>query len=234
MMSSIYRDDVFAAIDRDHTLERIAGGNETEVYRSDDSRFVVKLKGDLGGDVAQALGWAKTLRAAAESFAACLGPAHSIPSYYFVARDGQGHAQVLILQPYLPNARPLAEVDLHSLPAEERTQIAAQLRDIVGCARRAYRRSGAMPDLYGRSSASSAERKRLNAPHMLLWRLWGFLVRRTLLRSHNLLVQRNPTPRVVLVDYDPVRQSRLYRRLYYAVRLVLFLRDRLLIARLAR
>lgn len=28
-------------------MERIAGGNETEVYRTDDRRYVVKVKSDL-------------------------------------------------------------------------------------------------------------------------------------------------------------------------------------------
>ncbi|MBC8077826.1 MAG: hypothetical protein H7Y32_17250, partial [Chloroflexales bacterium] len=52
---AIYSDTVFAPLDADHQLERIAGGNETEVYRSDDERFVVKLKCDSGGTAAQAL-----------------------------------------------------------------------------------------------------------------------------------------------------------------------------------
>ena len=41
-----YADQVFAPLDRDLALERIAGGNETEVYRTDDQRYVVKLKSD--------------------------------------------------------------------------------------------------------------------------------------------------------------------------------------------
>ena len=43
-----YADQLFASLDRDLELERIAGGNETEVYRTDDRRHVVKLKNDLG------------------------------------------------------------------------------------------------------------------------------------------------------------------------------------------
>ena len=46
---TIYADQVFAPLDRDLALERIAGGNETEVYRTDDQRYVVKLKSDHGG-----------------------------------------------------------------------------------------------------------------------------------------------------------------------------------------
>ena len=43
-----YADAIFAPIDHDLELERIAGGNETEVYRTDDRRHVVKLKSDMG------------------------------------------------------------------------------------------------------------------------------------------------------------------------------------------
>ena len=86
-----------------------------------------------------------------------------------------------------------------------------------------------MPDLYGRRSASSEERARHNAPHRLPWRVWSFLVRRNLLRSHNLLLAEGPTPRVVLIDYDLVRKGWLYRRVYYTVRRALFLRDRALL-----
>ena len=46
MSMSTYADVVFAPIDRDLALERIAGGNETEVYRSDDGRYVAKLKSE--------------------------------------------------------------------------------------------------------------------------------------------------------------------------------------------
>ncbi len=36
---TIHVDEVFAVLDRDPDLERIGGGNETEVYRTDDSRY---------------------------------------------------------------------------------------------------------------------------------------------------------------------------------------------------
>jgi hypothetical protein len=86
-----------------------------------------------------------------------------------------------------------------------------------------------MPDLYGRTSRSSAERARLNGPLMLPWRLWSFLVKRNLLRSHNLLLTTEPDRRVVLIDYDTVRRGNLYRRIYYLVRWFLFWRDHALI-----
>lgn len=44
-----------------------------------------------------------------------------------------------------------------------------------------------------------------------------------------LLWTGDPQRPIVLVDYDDVRHSRLYRRVYYATRQVLFLRDQLVI-----
>lgn len=224
-----YIDEVFAPVDLDHGLERIAGGNETEVYCTDDRRYVVKLKSDLGGSTEEALACAREMRAAAERFAAGLGPQHSLPSFYLVSRDSQGKAQVLVIQPYVQHARPLHNVDYGALDADQRAHVAAQLREIVRRSLSFYRASGAMPDLYGRTSTSAVERVRLNAPHMLPWRLWSFLVRRNLLRSHNLLLTDAPELRVVLIDYDAVRRSRLYRVVYYAVRWMLFWRDHALI-----
>jgi hypothetical protein len=91
-----------------------------------------------------------------------------------------------------------------------------------------------MPDLYGRSSTSSKERAQLNAPHMLPWRLWSFLVKRNLLRAHNLLITDAPEHRIVMIDYDIVRRSKLYRSIYYAVRWLLFWRDHVLILLMKR
>jgi hypothetical protein len=91
-----------------------------------------------------------------------------------------------------------------------------------------------MPDLYGRTSTSAAERVRLNTPWMLPQRLWSFMVARNLLRSHNLLLTPAPERRIVLVDYDIVRRGRLYRLIYFAVRWMLFWRDHMLILCLRR
>jgi hypothetical protein len=222
----LHTDSVFAALDPDHGMERIAGGNETEVYRSDDRRYVVKLKGDLGdGSVADQLAWARRIRDAAANYVRCLGPSHSIPSYYLIVGDSAGRVQLLIVQPYLEHARALHDVRYHELPAAEREVIALQLREIIRRSLDMYRVAGEMPDLYGRTSTNSAERARRNAPHMLPYRLWSFLVRRNLLRSHNLMLTSETPPRLVLVDYDPVRKGRLYRQIYYAVRWALFWRD---------
>jgi hypothetical protein len=229
LTSITYADPVFAPLDADHHLERIAGGNETEVYRSDDGRFVVKLKCDSGGAAAQALAEARAMRAAAEEYAACLGPEHSIPSYYVVSADDSGRAQVLVVQPHLAGATPLFDIDYTALSPASRSAIAHELRDIVRRSLTFYRLSGSMPDLYGRNSGSRAERRRLNGPLMLPRRLWSFLVRRNLLRSRNLMLTAQPPHHIVLVDYDTVRRGLLYRAVYFAVRWMLFWRDHALI-----
>ena len=41
---NLHKNQLFACLDIDLHLERIAGGNESEVYRTDDGHFVVKLK----------------------------------------------------------------------------------------------------------------------------------------------------------------------------------------------
>lgn len=224
-----HTDAVFAPLDADHVLERVAGGNETEVYRSDSGDFVVKLKAESGGSLAEALTCARELRAAAEAFAACLGPRYSIPSYVLLARDSPGRVQALVVQPYLAHARALARLDYRAMSPHERQALARALREIIERAQSAYWRTGAMPDLYGRTSLSAEERRRNRSLARLPQRIWSFLVQRTLLHSHNLLWTGDPERPVVLVDYDPVRRSRLYRRIYYAVRQILFLRDRLVI-----
>jgi hypothetical protein len=96
---ALYTDQAFAPLDPGRDLERIAGGNETEVYRTDDRRYVVKLKWDTGGTRAEALAHARALRAAAAALAACLGPRHRLPSLYLLARASAGRIPVLVLQP---------------------------------------------------------------------------------------------------------------------------------------
>ncbi len=204
-------------------------GNETEVYHTNDLQSVVKVKNDLGGDRKSALMHAWIMRRAAQQFAECLGPEHSIPNDYAIAHDNEGKVQVLVVQPFVQHARALYRVDYTALPKAERHRIAEQLRMIIKRSLRFYAETGRMPDLYGRSSTSTAERKRLNKPWMLPRRLWSFIVQRNLLRAHNLMVTESPDCRVVLVDYDLVRRGWLYRKIYYSIRLVLFGRDWLLI-----
>jgi hypothetical protein len=228
-MSTLHMDTLFAPVDPDLHLERIAGGNETEVYCTDDRRLVVKVKSTAGQPLPEALATLQTMRAAAEAFATAIGPEHSLPTYYLIAQNSRGQVQPVALQPYLCQARPLNEVDYSGLTVQERQWLARQLRQIIRRSLAFYRQTGQMPDLYGRTSRSQAERTRLNAPHMLPWRLWSFVVKRNLLHSHNLLLSTAPESRLILVDYDPVQRSKWYRLLYYKVRRVLFLRDYLLI-----
>ena len=226
---TLYADHLFATLDLDLHLERIAGGNETEVYRTDDHRFVVKVKSDESGTAEEVLALAQKMKLTAETYEAVLGPEHSIPSYHFIARDSEGQVQVVVVQPFIKHARPLFEVEYDKLTAEERERVAHQLEDIVWRALRFYWWRGRMPDLYGRKSHSKAERQFLNAPGTLFSRLWSFLVKRNLLRSHNLLLTDCPERRIILIDYDAMWQGWFYRLLYYTARHMLFLRDYFLI-----
>jgi hypothetical protein len=226
---TIYSDAVFAAIDQDLGLERVAGGNETEVYRSDDGRYVAKVKHELGGAPVEAVAQARQMRAAADDFVDCLGPEYAIPSHYLVGRETSGRAQVVVLQEYLRHARPLSAVRYSELPAAERRRLGAHLRTIIGRAEAMYREKGCMPDLYGRTSSSHEERRRNRSFLNLPRRTWSFLVERTLLHSQNLMLTDDPERPVVLVDYDFVRRSKLYQRVYFLVRKLLFARDRLAI-----
>lgn len=224
-----YLDSVFAAVDLDHSLERVAGGNETEVYRSDDGRYVVKLKNELGSGVVAALDEARRMRDAAERYAACLGPRHSIVSHYLLSRDDNGRVQVLVVQPYLTHSSQISRLRFDRMSRDERRALANELDGVIRRALRHYRRHGEMPDLYGRTSASSAERKHNRSLRQLPRRLWSFLVERTLLQSHNLMWTGGPEGRAVLVDYDFVRRGPVYRLVYFLTRYFLFWRDRLVI-----
>jgi hypothetical protein len=228
-MTTLYHNPLFAPVDIDLHLERIGGGNETEVYCTDDRRYVVKVKSELGGSVVATLEQARQLRNAARRFSTVMGSQHSVPNYFLIAANGDGAAQLLILQPFHERATPLFQIDYARLRLKQRLTLAGQLVHIIGRAIGAYRKRGWMPDLYGRSSRSSAERAELNRPHRLPWRLWSFLVQRNLLRAHNLMLTTIPDSRVILIDYDPVTRGKLYRQVYYFVRLCLFLRDLTLI-----
>lgn len=228
-MSAIYTDELFAPLDKDLQLERIGGGNETEVYCTDDRRFVVKVKSEEQQTLQEALRKVQQARASATAFAAAVGSEHSIPNYYLLARNSVGEVQPVVLQPYLGQAQSLAGLKYEELGAAERQHIAGQLRQIIRRSLDFYHQTGQLPDLYGRTSSSQAERKQLNRLWMLPWRLWSFLVKRNLLRAHNLMLTETPERRIVLIDYDPVQRSQLYRFVYYNVRRFLFWRDYLLL-----
>ncbi len=226
-------DLLFAPLDADLHMDRIGGGNETDVYCTDDRRYVVKVKSESAyagfQTIDRALEQAKTLNRTAQAFAEALGPEHTIPNYYYVARSNDGKVKTVAVQLYVTCSRPLAAVDYGALSPEARREIAGQLRRLIRRARSHLNRTGRMPDLYGRRSRSRAERQRLNTPLRFPWRVYSFLIKRTLLRSQNLLLTDPPERRIVLVDYDPVQHSRLYRFVYYNVRRLLFLRDYALI-----
>lgn len=224
-----YTNQVFAPLDEDHRVDRFAGGNESEVYLTDDRRYVIKIKNDLASDLPTALRWAHIMRKVAQESVDTLGPEHTIPSYYALSRDDAGDVQILLVQPLVANADQLFEIDYSKLNKDERKYIATQLRDIIRRSLLSYITQGTIPDLYGRTSTSSDERKRLNSPKMLPWRIWSFLMKRNLLRAHNLLLTKSPEHRIILIDYDPVRRNKLYRTIYYTVRLILFIRDWILI-----
>lgn len=213
-------------------LERIGGGSQTCVYRTADHRWVVKVKRDAAGSTRDALARAREMRAVAATLAACLGPEHSIPSHYVIARGCDGQVQILVVQPLVEGARPLHAVDLAALGEDERARVAAQLDGIVRRARRLYRTRGYMPDLYGISRAAPVTRAGWRLLLELPRRLTGFVTRQSLLRSHNLLLTAAPECRVVLVDYDLVSRNRLARRAHYAARWLQLGLDHLRIGRL--
>jgi hypothetical protein len=220
---------LFAALDAGHSLKRIGGGSETDVYCSNNGRYAIKVKAEMGQQVAEARTLARQMDHAAAEFQACLGPQYTIPNTFLLAHDSQGLVHVVSLQPLFKEALPLAQLDYPSLSPAERHAVAHQLRAIMRLTLQFYYATGAMPDLYGRVTKSKADRQSRKGIAQLPCRLWGFLVTRSLLRSNNLLLTPAPESRIFLVDYDPVFRSWLYRFVYYLVRWLLFWRDQALI-----
>lgn len=229
-MNTQYRDILFAALDADLQLERIGGGNETEVYRTDDSQFVVKVKSDGGGTSVDAYWQAWEMRRAARRFSVVMGRKHRIPNYFLIAENEQGQAQALVVQPYYRDARPLSSVDYTTLGPALRRRIGWALIHIIYRSATAYFRRGWMPDLYGRVSTNHADRQQRNGWAALPSRVWSFLVERNLLRANNLLL--TPEQQIILVDYDFIPHGKLYQFIYYNIRLLLFVRDLVLILRM--
>jgi len=95
---TLHADDVFAPLDDDHVLQRLAGGNETEVYKTDDHRHVVKVKHDLGGARDAAIRQARWMRDTAERYTACLGERYTIPTY-FIWRSSHSCPRHALLMP---------------------------------------------------------------------------------------------------------------------------------------
>jgi hypothetical protein len=221
--------ELFAFWAQEHQLHRIGGGSETDVYRTADARYVVKLKDVTGGSIEAALRQVAALRAATGQFTNYLGPEHTIATDFLLARDHTGQLTIVAIQPYLAAASPLATVEYHTLQRRQWAQIERQLLTVLRRALRCYKRTGHMPDLYGTFSRTVAERRQLNTPLMWPVRVWRFFTQR-LWRAHNLLLTQEPQPRVVLVDYDHVRWRGLWGRLYYAICWLLFWRELILLA----
>jgi hypothetical protein len=222
---NLHHDPLFAPLDADLHLARIGGGNETEVYATDDQRYVVKVKHAEAAPAAEALIQAQILRDAANTFTQVISSDHSVPSYFVLAQNAEGLVQPVVIQPYYRDALPLNGVNYKRLRRRERVRLARQLLVVIGRSLLCLFTQGWMPDLYGRSSRSKAERSANNGWHHLPQRVWSFLVERNLLRSNNLMLTNAPKRRLILVDYDPIKAGRLYRLLYYSVRLLLFGRD---------
>ena len=220
---------ILAALDHDPSLTRIGGGNETDVYLSDDGHYALKVKAHQGHTLAEARTLAHRMQHAATQFEACLGPKHTIPNHFLLASNSQGLVHLVSVQPFLKGALPLAQLDYARLPFADRQAIAHQLRAIIRLTLRFYSATGAMPDLYGRATKSRADRQRRKTLAQLPARVWSFLVTRSLLRSNNLLLTPAPHRQIILVDYDPVCRSWLYRFVYYLGRWLLFWRDQALI-----
>jgi len=123
----------------------------------------------------------------------------------------------------------LANVDWKAIPREQRRQIGHDLRQIIKRAVGCLFRTGHLPDLYGRVSTNPEERRRRKQLRYLPERIWSFLVKRTILHSQNLMLTSEQPPRLVLIDYDEVRRHALYRVIYFLTRLVLFIRDLVII-----
>jgi hypothetical protein len=220
--------ELYAFLTQERSMQRIGGGSETDVYRSKDGHYVVKVKGIQANNVAEAVAQARQLRDVSDEFAAYLGPEHSIPTDYLLAQDWAGQIYTIAIQPYLAQALPLAAVDRETLSSRQWAQIEQQLLTMLRRALRCYKRTGHMPDLYGAYSRNVAERRQLNTPWQWPRRVWHFFTQR-LWRAHNLLLTPEAPPRVVLVDYDHVRWRGLWGRLYYAICWLLFWRELLLL-----
>lgn len=229
MINQTNRNECFAFLAQAHLIERIGGGSETDVYRTADACYVVKLKDGTSDSIEMALQQAATLRHAAAQFAHYLGPEHTIPTYFLLARGHAGKLNIVAIQPYLAAALPLATLNYRALPPDQWGQIERQLLTVLRRALRCYKRTGHMPDLYGTFSRTVTERRQMNTP--LLWpqRVWRFFTQR-LWNAHNLLLTHEPAARIVLVDYDHVRWRNLWGQLYYAICWLLFWRELLLLA----
>ena len=215
---------VVATVGGTQGLQRISGGSETDVYRTGDKHYVLKIKPLVATTLEGACAEIAEMQETAASFAAYLGEDHTIANEFVLSEDDTGVFYAVAIQHFLENALPLAQIDYEMMERGQRTQVEWQLLLLLRQALRCYHETGHMPDLYGTFSRSVAERRHLNSPLMWPWRVWLFLTQR-LWSAHNLMLTSEATPRVVLVDYDHVLWRGWWGQLYYAVCYLLFVRD---------
>jgi hypothetical protein len=202
-------------------LTYLSGGSQTDVYRTADRRFVLKLKA-LGGRAGLARRRAAQMRRLADALYNQLGHEHGLRSWLLVLADAAGKPLVVAVQPFLAGARPLDAVPLDALGPAGRAALLASLDRLVRQTLACYGATGRVADLYGYGRADGAAARRW-APRRLLAEGWRLLSQRPLLTSHNLLL--TPDQRVVLVDYDLICHAPLGCGLIYGARAILLLRD---------
>jgi len=205
------------------SLIYLSGGSQTDVYRTADRRFVIKLKATNARTVA-ARQQAAQLQQVADLLRAHLGPEHSLNTWFLVLADDSGQQLVVGVQPFLDGAHPLDAVVLGSLTRASQVSLLENLRSIVRRSLACYHSTGRAADLYGYGRTAGSEARRWD-PRRLLAEGWRLISQRPLLTAHNLMLTQDG--RVVVVDYDPICHSRLSCRLIYGARALLLVRDQL-------
>lgn len=219
----------FAGLRLAEPVERIAGGYETDVFRSGDRRLALKLKHSSGSPAAM-LARARRLRQVADMFRSYIAPEHGLPNDYLIVAGADGASHVLAVQPFLDGAHTLDTLQIDACTPAERSALAGQLAAIVAGALDCYRGTGYLPDLYGLGHRDGAQARTWD----LRWVLrvgWRMLAGRPLISAHNLMLTADG--QIVLVDYDPICRGWLFCRLAYLARALLLLRDRAHIAALS-
>ncbi len=201
----------------------LSGGSQTDVYRTADRRFVIKLKA-TNARTGEARQQAAQLQQVADLLCAHLGPEHSLNTWFLVLANDTGQLLVVGVQPFLDGAHPLDAVVLGSLTRASQVSLLENLRSIVRRSLACYRSTGRVADLYGYGHKAGAEARRWH-PRRLLAEGWRLISQNPLLTAHNLMLTHDG--RVVVVDYDPICHSRLSCRLIYGARALLLVRDRL-------
>jgi hypothetical protein len=203
-------------------LTYLSGGSQTDVYRTADRRFVLKLK-SVGGQTAIAKRRAAQMKQLADALYAYLSPGNALRTWFLVLADETGEPFVVGVQPFLDGAHPLDAITIDTLPLDRQEALLAHLYRIVDRSLACYRATGRVADVYGYGRKAGAEARQWD-PRRLLSEGWRLISQHPLLTSHNLMLTQDH--RVVLVDYDLICYARVGCRLIYAARALLLLRDR--------